>query len=745
MGLFSRDKEKKEKQMGFDESEAEEAEKAEEVLGTEMEEEEVSIQDPDLSTTEIETVDADTGKVEGEIVLKDGESTGERILVNFIEDVNVKQDHALEDVAVSFDGELEVKNPSKVSRVWDIDLTLENTDKTDIGEEEIDIRELGTSEDDNSWSKQFKLSGEAKNLLLVKEYISTLPREEADNVLNPTDIDNDLDKFQEKEVEQVEGDFEEEEIEEEDRELEKEKEDLENGAEDTGDEEELPDGGAEVAEYSLESFAVPKDAEKTITFVIAMKNLFDTPLQNIEVTKQITDQFQNISILDVPVGMADENGELITWSIEELEPDKTVMLKFTADILTSYIDSINTGKIEVTYEGISSFAEGLKVDKFDAYTRNKFYVETLERDEEPGVWDCQLTFENTSDFIVQLLNADVYDPENMSEKLVDIDPHDVQPLPRGAHWTSKGWTYESQKYPSFKRILEFRVMPDFETFVNGALSIDDTKLEIASIKGRVLYSLDELADATEEEEAEYLLSVPTFEEKDIYASLKIINDGSAPLNEIKVTQNNFSEVFKAPDPSKDEIRLFWDGDEIQVEEDAIAIEGNTLQFTLEDLKDSDMGMFESDSELELQYPIHCSKPKRDDRFASDIMFTGNTYPVSETLEYIPDVPEVEAVHLRRKFRIGKEVIPVGKLGKYRIELTAENRGNMALSGLVLMDKVPDSFEYTNESEEPEIVDEVEGDILKWPLDSLEEGETVRITYEIIGSKDYHPSDAQIGL
>lgn len=50
MGLFSKDKDKKEKKksMGFDESEAEEAKEAEEILGTDMDEEEVTIHDADL-------------------------------------------------------------------------------------------------------------------------------------------------------------------------------------------------------------------------------------------------------------------------------------------------------------------------------------------------------------------------------------------------------------------------------------------------------------------------------------------------------------------------------------------------------------------------------------------------------------------------------------------------------------------------------------------------------------------------
>lgn len=758
MGLFSKDEDKKKKkeketEMGFDESEAEEAEEAEEVLATDMDEEEVSLKDTDTSTAGYETYDKETGELEGKIILKDGERGGERIFVKFIEDVSVNQDHNLDDVSITFDGTFKVENPSEIDRIWDVDIELINTEKTDLGEEKIHITEIGTEEDNDSWEKQFKLEGEAKNLLLVKEYISTLPREEADNVLNPTDINNDLNNLQEKEVEQGEEEVEEEEIKED---LDEVEEEVEEEDEDE-DEDEWTDGGMEAAEYNLESFAVPKDAEKTITFVIAMKNLFNAAVKNVEVVKNIPDEFTNISILDAQVGMADEDGEQITWTIDELEPDTTVILKFTADILTTDIDSVKTGLIDVTYEGASSFAEGLEVDEFDAYARNKFFVETLERDEEPGVWDCQLIFENTSDFIVQILNADVYDPEfpdDETKKMIDIDPSEIDPLPKGAQWLSRVWEYESDEYPSFKRRLEFRVMPDYQTIVNGALSIEDTELEIASLTGKVYYSLKEFTAASEEEEeeeviegeeAKNLITVPTFKEKDVYASLTLINDGSAPLNEVKITQDSFSEIFQAPDPESDEIHLYLDGEEMQIEGDAIVLEDNTMIFNLKDLKDSDMGMFQPDSKLELQYPIHCIKPKRDDRFVSEVELLGNTYPVSEPLVYEPDVPEIEAVHLRRKFRIGKEVIPIGELGTYRIELSVENRGNMPLSDLVLMDKVPDSFEYTNESQEPEIVDEVGQDILKWDLEPLDEGETVRITYEIIGSEDYHPSDAQMAM
>ncbi|MHA1478331.1 MAG: hypothetical protein ACTSPU_09045, partial [Promethearchaeota archaeon] len=123
-------------------------------------------------------------------------------------------------------------------------------------------------------------------------------------------------------------------------------------------------------------------------------------------------------------------GKKVVWTVEKLMPEQTVLLKFTCSILVTDITRRKTGTIDVTYEASSSFAEGLDIDKYDAYTRNKFYVDTVERDEEPGVWDCKLVFENPSEFVIQLFNADVYSPENESVKFVDIDPKDVPLLPR---------------------------------------------------------------------------------------------------------------------------------------------------------------------------------------------------------------------------------------------------------------------------------------------------------------------------
>jgi len=387
-----------------------------------------------------------------------------------------------------------------------------------------------------------------------------------------------------------------------------------------------------------------------------------------------------------------------------------------------------TGVLEVTYEGSSSFAGGLAVDKYDAYTRNKFYVDAVERDEEPEIWDCKLVFENPSEFVIQLFNADVYSPEDETKKYVDIDPRDVPLLPAGAQWHSRKWRYESEEYPAFRKKLEFRVMPDFQTVVNGTIAIADVILEIASITGDMAYDITQ---------------VPTYKEKDVVATLKIVNNGSAPLDQVVITQQYFTNEFQPP--KADEITMVWDKEELEVPSGAVNFDGSVFKLQLKDLRNSDTGMFKPDSTLEFKYPIHCINPVQDATFESQLIYNANTFPISQELEFMPEVPIVEALHLRRKFRIGKEVVPIGDLGNYRIVLIVENIGTAPLQNLILMDKVPDSFEYGTYSEKPEITDEVGEDTLKWSIDLLSAGEKLEITYEINGLGEYSPSDAQLGL
>ena len=709
--MARKDKKKKPTRMGWDKAEAEEEIVAEALKRKDMDTGRVELLDRDTSTPVIETYDEDTGKLEGTIVLKDRNREGLLALVKIIEEVEVKQDHDANIKSFSHSGKFNIENPSTVDRLWDIDVSLENIGSTNLKSKDISIQELGTEAPDNVNSRAFKITKDITNLLLVKEFISTLPN--ANDVLNINDIERELLKSKDKtgKVSSKPPVVKEEEEEEEE----------EEEGETWGD-------GGTLSETSLESFGISIDKDNVVTYAIAIRSLFDKPVTNIKVVKTIPDDFTNPTITDRTEGKAEVQGNQIIWTIDRLNPEYTIMCKFTCNIKVTDITKRRTGSIKITYQAASSYAEGLAIEKFDAYTRNKFYVDTVERDEEPGIFDCKLVFDNASEFIIQLFNADVYSPEDETKKFVDIDPNDVPMLPSGAQWHSIKWQYESDEYPTFRKKLEFRVMPDFQTIVKGSMALTDVILEIGSITGVMSYNLTE---------------VPTYRTKDVVASLKMVNNGSAPLDEVKVIQQYFSDEYQPPKAS--EIKLVWDGEEVEVSAGAVSFEDKTFSIDLKDLKNSSTGMFKPDSTLEFEYPIHCVNPARESTFESEIIYLANTFPVSQELEFKPEVPVIEAMHIRRKFRIGKEVVPIGDLGNYRIILTLENIGESKLHNLILLDKVPDSFEYGTYSMTPEITDEVGQDTLKWDIDVLEVGDKLEITYEITGTGKYSPSDAQLAL
>jgi len=720
--MAKKDKKKKEtrptERMGWGKEEAEEEIVTEGLKRKDMDTGRVELIDRDTATPVIETYDEDTGKIEGSIVLKDRNREGLLALVKIIEEVDVNQDHDANIKTFTHKGKLNIENPSTVDRLWDIDVSLENIGSTDLKSKDISIQELGTETPDNINSREFRITKDIKNLLLVKEFICTLPN--ADDVLNINDIEKELTKLKDKKSgvssKPSKPSKKEPEVK---REEEEEEEDV--GGETWGD-------GGTLAETGLESFGISIDRENVVHFAIALRSLFDKTVSNIKVVKNIPDDFTNPVIVDTTEGRANIEGKQIVWTIDKLAPEYTVMLKFTCKIMVTDIIKRRTGTIEVTYQSASSFAEGLDIGKFDAYTRNKFYVDTVERDEEPGIFDCKLVFDNSSEFIIQLFNADVYSPENESKKFVDIDPNDVPLLPSGAQWHSIKWEFQSEEYPTFRKKLEFRVMPDFQTIVNGTASLSDVILEIGSITGVMSYNLTE---------------VPTYRPKDVIATLKVVNNGSAPLNEITVVQHSFSEEYQPP--KANEIKLIWDREEVEVAAAAVSFEDKEFKINLKDLKDSSTGMFKPESTMEFEYPIHCINPARESTFESEIIYLANTFPISQELEFKPEVPVIEAMHIRRKFRIGKEVVPIGDLGNYRIILTLENIGESKLHHLVLLDKVPDSFEYGTYSMTPEITDEVGQDTLKWDIEVLEVGDKLEITYEITGTGKYSPSDAQLAL
>lgn len=487
----------------------------------------------------------------------------------------------------------------------------------------------------------------------------------------------------------------------------------------------------------IESYALVLNADNEIYCALTLKNTAEDAVSNIELKKLIPEDYDDVDIIGTDLGEADyDTGEerAIVWKIDEMEGLSEAKIELKLTVTIEDIESrVRSGKILVSYSAPFSLS-GISVDKFDAYTNNSFYIIQSEMDTKPDVFDCQFVFENKSEFMVQVVNADVYDPEDASVKYVDVDTGDLPALPEGAQWLSNNWEYESEEGvdPQFRNKVEFFVIADHQVSTTGVLDIADLELAVAGISGEVTYNVSRL---------------PSFKVSPFSVTMNAENTGGADLNEV-ILKENIEAGYKPPE--RDEIVVTLNGNEIEISDDAIVIEpddqdpdsAHTVLIKLENLRDTSLEAFHPGDVLEATHPITAWKPAKDSVYQSDVSYSANTYPAGKALEVIPENAdvEIEVVHIRKRFIKGKDITALAEAGEYEIVLWVENKGQYDLESYEVVDKIPDNFEYYDVSEDPE-VESMEGmDVLKWTIASIAPDNRYEIRYKLRG--EGKPSDAQ---
>ena len=493
-----------------------------------------------------------------------------------------------------------------------------------------------------------------------------------------------------------------------------------------------------------ESYALKVGEDNKIYFKITVKNVSEAKLTELQVKKVISEGFSKVEVSGVSAGDTKQEEGNLVWSIKELDTkaEATAEVRMVAKI-PDKDTKFKSGAINASYKAPTSIS-GVDIDKADAYSNNRFFIEHGELEDKPDTFDCQLVFQNKSEFMIQLVNADVYDPKDEKNKFVDIDPTEVPPMPGGSEWVSKKWQYttpEPNTEPQFRKMCEFFVVAEHLVSTKGIIDIDEVALAVASIEGELAYDIKQL---------------PSFRETTFHVTHKVTNSGGDVLNEVL-----FQEVFQKyfTPPKKDEIivKLAREGkeDQIEVGSDAISLEpdnqepdhDHTLKVAFKDLiKNEAVGGFKPGDVMIVTYPIGSMKPSADVVFKSDVLYQANTLPAGKPLEVRPEVIEIPVAHIRRKFRKGKEIKALAGEGVYEITLFVENTGEYNLENMSVIDKVPDAFQYTDfKPKEPEIVDLEGENVLSWKIEVLEPGKEWSVSYKITGQGEYAASDAQFSL
>ena len=642
--------EEEKKGMGFAEEEEVEEEEAEELKAEEMEEAELEIVDSEEEII-VETVDEETGEVEGELTIEeDTDSKLVPIVIKEKYETFYKNDGTPTAKDPTSKGLVILENISENDKLWDIKLELEDLEKTTLEEDSITIQELEPTE---KHEIEYTVKEIIRPELKVSEFISTI---------------ND----------------------------------------------------PEVASYSL-----LLNAENTVYFKIFVDNLSQETLQNVKVKKVILPEFTNVNVKGQSIGNAEivekEGKKFVLWKIEELAEEAEEFLELEMSVQIDDKDAkVRSGEVIAKYK-LPKTLSGIGISSFASYTNNAFSIVTNELEDEPNSYDCKFIFTNKSDYVLRLVNADVYRPKEPTAKFIDIDPNDIPEIAAKGKWESKSWTYTSEpgKYPKFKTKIEFFTVADHKLKSIYKLHYEDVELAVVAVKGEIICNITTL---------------PSFKITPMKLTSKLTNTGGAYINKVKLVDE--IQKWYLP-PNRDEIEVRLSGKEMIIPSEAISVKpedkdptiAHKLTIELENLNDTNTGALNPGEDLVIKYPIIAQKPEKDSIYKSNITITANTDPLGQEIPVDLEPIEIKVEHVRRNIAKGRDVHALETEGEFEVILTIENLGESELTNYILTEKVPKDQVIWDVSHEPEIIDEYDSKVLKWTFEAIEPNTIIEIKYK----------------
>ena len=438
-------------------------------------------------------------------------------------------------------------------------------------------------------------------------------------------------------------------------------------------------------------------------------------------------------------------GEL-TWNVGTLTSGGKRTLPIPASLTSEDVGTIDGGEARAEYVADAALS-GMNFAELDAWCRGFSYM-TIDEDERPDNWQCQVVFENRSSFAVDLVKLRVKQVGS-DDLLFDISDVDEDVAPDG-RWESGVEIVTSTVKPNFNQELGFTVLPRVTSRTVGKLALEPCTIEVLESGISKSYSTEVLR---------------SFREAGVDAEVSIINSGSATINLMRLT-DDVPGVFNSPDP--DQVTCSIEGKEMLREQFRIEVKegitleekhvspdgpGHTMIITVG--TKGPIGL-EPGQTLTVNYSLVAPDPTPDNEVVAGPVradFSAERFGPVATRN-VEVVPAIRVIHKRRRFSTGKEVFAAGGAGRYEVLIMFQNRSDSALRDLIIHDLVPESFDIkgfsirsdTSGNREAEMIksDDDSGTKVSWHLDVIEKDERIEVIYELVGDADaeYKVSETQ---
>ena len=463
---------------------------------------------------------------------------------------------------------------------------------------------------------------------------------------------------------------------------------------------------------------------------LEVENVSGVSLTDVIVTREVPSELNIVAT----GGATIEDGSL-SWDVGHLAAGATSTLSLSGTIHVDGIKPINAGVAKATYKADATLST-LEFRELDAFCRGFAYINSVES-ERPDNWECKTIFENRSSFAVDLVKLQV-SMKGSDDLLLDISDVREDVLP-DSRWESDIVTVESNGKPDFTWDLGYTVLPRASHTAEGSLELEASTLEVLDASVSKKYSKTVL---------------PSYRRHDVSASVTIKNEGSSPINLIRLT-DDIPGLFDAPAAEDIAVKIgssnmseeqfkaeVAHGISIEKEMRSPDGEGHTLSMTIGTKEPIGLGPGKS---LTITYPLVAPDPSPGNEAVAGparCEFSAERFGPVCTRD-VDEVPVLRVRHHRRNFSAGKSVMPMGGKGRYEVLIIFENNGDTALQDVCINDILPSNFDlkdWTVRGEGRKERDDVSletsdaenGSQNVWSIPVVEKGERLEVSFEIKG-------------
>ncbi|MFV2014382.1 MAG: hypothetical protein ACC656_03055, partial [Candidatus Heimdallarchaeota archaeon] len=437
-------------------------------------------------------------------------------------------------------------------------------------------------------------------------------------------------------------------------------------------------------------------AESTFEAQITITNTTDGIIYNLKGEKTLNDN-ASLSGSSSTIGSVSANANVIEFNIEELAAGEsaTITLNLSAN-LPEDVPTYKSGELKITYENKDVLKSGIDFDSVDGVSTIRQRVKRTQRETEPGFYDCQIIFQNLSEFVYDLNKFEVFAGDIESSELVlswdgTAVSEDEREIVPGESVDYK-FVFESPEgAPSFGEHVEFSVQHEVvkSSLTQILLPIEDLKFMALDIAKAFMVEGEEISK----------FEIPSYIETEIPTMLTVTGVGSYPLEGIIIT-DEIPTGFKGP--MEDQVVISRGSDDVHPGDYNLSVSDNELRIELEHLEETPAGGFKEGEKLVVKYVQIAEKLEAlEDKISTKSSAEGYIYSAADARVIATtenDDLELVVLHVRDDLDIGKVVESIDHAGSdaFRISLEADNMGSSTVS-LFLEDLVPNGFRFLEET------------------------------------------------